>query len=339
MDIVQVAPLNQNRKLSMPAIRKVIRSCIICGCDRYEEKFVYTYQFMTQVRGHAETTSDLKGWTPETTSTIVQCSECDCYYIRDVTPPVLETKDLRKNDSLESSEGEHRPDSVKKWIQSRRRIETYKNYPLIDAGNWIVRNLCLLATRKQRRDIRVLDFGAGGGQMCNAARASGVHDVFAYDPFYDSRVQERFDGANFSGIQCILTSEGVSDHAPYDVVIFQGAVEHVLDPRAELQLIFDNMTPGGYLYVNNPVMDLGVELADLKSTKKIIKSDLLSHYHPWHLNYMMPKTFEKLLKEVGFKVLPTVLHIPPAAPGAGVVGRKMIIAAKTGIRWLQNALG
>jgi len=166
-----------------------------------------------------------------------------------------------------------------------------------------------------------------------------VRDVFAYDPFYSEHIQERYDAANFPGIKGISTLEAVVEHGPYDAAIFQGAVEHVKDPRAELQTIFDNLSSGGYLYVNNPVMDLSVELEDLKSARKIIKGDLISHYHPWHLNYMMPKDFEKILRDVGFEILPTINYYPPAAPGAGFVRRKLINSAKNGIRWLQNALG
>ena len=54
---------------------------------------------------------------------------------------------------------------------------------------------------------------------------------------------------------------------------------------------------------------------------------------------MMPKDFERILREVGFEILPMVNNYPPASPGAGFVRRKLINSAKNGTRWPQNALG
>ena len=247
--------------------------------------------------------------------------------------------DVKSDDLDENSDEELRTESILRHVQSFRNYGTHKNYQKIDSENWIVRNLCLLAARQQGRDIRFLDFGAGGGLMCNAARVYGVQDVIAYDPFYSKIVQEKFNAGNFPGIKCILTRTAVSDHGLFDAVVFQGALEHVVDPLGELQFIFENITSGGYLYVNNPIMDLENELSDLVSATKIIKRLAISHYHPWHLNYMMPRHFEKILKDVGFTILPTIQYYPPASPGAGAAGRKLVVMAKTSIRWLQNRLG
>jgi 2-polyprenyl-3-methyl-5-hydroxy-6-metoxy-1,4-benzoquinol methylase len=288
---------------------------------------------LNSVRGSPEESLKRKGWTPETTSTIVKCLDCGCNYVRDVIPEV------KKDNLSERSSKELRTEAIEKFKQGHESSRTYKRYPINDAAHWLIRNLCLLAANKQRRDIRVLDFGAGPGQMSNLIKACGVRDVIAYDPFFSDTMQEKYDAANFPGIICVSSAAKMENYGPYDAVIFQSAVEHVVDPRSELQLIFDNMSQGGYLYVNNPVMDLDVELSELKSSQKIVKGELISHYHPGHLNYMMPKQFEGLLKEIGFKILPNVYYFPPASPGAGMLGRQINSMVKKSIRWIQNLFG
>jgi 2-polyprenyl-3-methyl-5-hydroxy-6-metoxy-1,4-benzoquinol methylase len=316
----------------MSADLKIERACIVCNGEQYDDKFTYTYEFMSQVRGHDEASLRQQGWAPGTTSTIVKCRQCGCNYVRDVLS--LPVAFLAAKSAARA-----RPEALNEHVVKVREEATYKRYQPLDQLNWMVRNLILLAAGQQNRDIRVLDFGAGGGgQACNAARACGARDVVAYDPYFHDAIQDYYDAANFPGIQCISTATELAAHAPYDAVIFQSAVEHVMDPRAELQLIFDNMATGGFLYVNNPVMDLDKELAQLMSAKKIQKRDVINHYHPWHLNYMMPREFEKMLKDIGFEILPLV-HYPPPSPVAGAARRNTATKFKAGIRWLQNALG
>jgi 2-polyprenyl-3-methyl-5-hydroxy-6-metoxy-1,4-benzoquinol methylase len=310
---------------------KITRPCIICSSEHFDEKFTYTYEFMTQVRGHDGARLAQQGWVPGATSTIVKCCDCGCCYVRDVLrlPAEYMVAEIAKRAA---------PDALGDYIRKVRNAETFKRYRQRDQMNWMVRNTISLAAERQGRDIRMLDFGAGGGQACNAARANGVRDVIAYDPYFVDTTQEYYNATNYSGILCISTPEELAKKGPYDAVIFQSAIEHVMDPRAELQLIFENMTQGGYLYVNNPVMNLDAELAQLTAANKISKRDAINHYHPWHLNYMMPREFERMLQDIGFKILPMGYHTP-AVPGAGAVRRRIAVTIKASIRWIQNILG
>ena len=98
------------------------------------------------------------------------------------------------------------------------------------------------------------------------------------------------------------------------------------------------MSPGGYLYVNNPVMPLDKELPKLQNAKTINRKDRISYYHPGHLNYMLPKHFERLLTEVGFEILP-ITHFPPV-PFSSVTSKNYVLRnIKTLVRTLQNVLG
>jgi|GEM_PF-1932430 len=323
--------MNQHPQAELDQPRRCLRNCIICGSDDAKPVFTYTLDFLLGVRGHREDSLRLQGWTEETGSTIVKCSNCGCNYVRD---PFLPSPAYAKAMSAHA-------ETAQSLDERRQRLgskETYKHYPQFDYQVWVVRNLVLLAARAQKRDIKVLDFGAGGGETASMARMMGVRDVVAYDPNWAEAIQEHFDATNFPGIHCVRSLEPLSALGPFDAVIFQSAVEHVLDPRGELQTIYDLMAPGGYLYVNNPVMEIDKEIGQLRAATTIKKSDRISYYHPGHFNYMMPKDFERLLKEIGYEIMPLV-HYAPVPFASGFYREFLLTHLKRGVRYLQNVLG
>jgi 2-polyprenyl-3-methyl-5-hydroxy-6-metoxy-1,4-benzoquinol methylase len=310
---------------------RVIRNCVVCGSESYTDKFSFTFDFLTKIRGHDGGNLRLRGWSEDVTSTIVKCSHCGCNYIRDVVLTVPEYRTAQ-------SEHTRTLEGIEKRKQGASDKRVFQNYASLDRDNWVVRYLLILAAQRQQRDIRFLDFGAGEGRACNMARVSGIKDVVAYDPFNVENIQDIFDVVNFPGIKCVRSREELTALGPFDAVVFQSAIEHVLDPRGEMQLIFDLMSRGGYLYVNNPVMDLDKELDQLRNAKKIVKKDRISHYHIDHYNYMMPRHFSQIIKDVGFKITPLV-HYPPVPLAKGMLGQYLLRNAKYAIRSLQNILG
>jgi 2-polyprenyl-3-methyl-5-hydroxy-6-metoxy-1,4-benzoquinol methylase len=310
---------------------KIIRACIICGSDANEPVFDYAFDFLINVRGHDEADMRQLGWDEQATSTIVKCRDCGCNFVRDILQRPRQYDD-RKTKNARSQE------AIEQRIATVRSRDVYKRYEAMDNKNAIVRNLVQIAAARQQRDIRFLDFGAGGGEQSNMARICGVRDVIAYDPNYVANIQEHYAATNFPGITCVRNREDLSDLGPFDAAVFQSAIEHVIDPRSELRAIYDLLCPGGILYVNNPVMNLDREVGALKSAAKIEKRNKLSYYHPGHYNYMMPRHFERLLTEVGFRTLPMV-HYPAVPLGPGMFRKSLTRNLKAGTRWLQNALG
>jgi len=309
----------------------IVRDCILCGASAHEPVFVYTFDFLVNVRGQSAEKLRRTGWTEDVTSTIVRCEACGCHYVRDVRLPSSQYAAAR-------SEWSESDEAIAEFAKEMLAQDTFKSYPNRDAENWTVRTLVMLAAKAQQRDIRFLDFGAGGGQASSMARACGVRDVVAYDPFFVSAAQKRYDAANFAGILCVRDKPTLMTLGPFDAAIFQSAVEHVADPRGELATIFELLSPGGYLYVNNPVMDLNKKIGALRAARKIVKRDRISHYHPGHLNYLLPNEFAALLREVGFRITPMVLY-PPVPMAPGFLGARLKQNAKSAVRWLQNTLG
>ena len=306
-----------------------IRHCIICGSSDHRPVFAYTYQFLVQVRGVSAERLAERNWTEDTTSTIVRCNSCGCNYVRD---PYLVDYLVESLD---------RKDDADAYVEAAKKVraayDQYANYEHADHKYWIARTLVWLAARRKRGDIAFLDFGSGSGTTANMVRSLGVAKVVAYDPFYPPTVQTTFDAVNFPGIRCVRHRDDLRALGPFDAASFQSAVEHVLDPRGELAAIFELLAPGGLLYVNNPVMDLDREIGALQAAKRIKKADRISYYHPNHLNYMMPRDFERMIRDIGFRVTTWVPHAPPPLTVATVADAAKG-AAKRAVRFAQNAL-
>ena len=312
-------------------LRRSIRPCIICGSKDCTPVFDFTLDFAVRVRGQTEASMRSQGWDDDTTSTIVKCRQCGCNYVRDTAIPSLAYRSAASDHSLTA-------DSIEERRARVSQKDVYKNYHLFDYQVWVVRMLVQLASTAQKRDIKLLDYGAGGGETSSIARVMGVRDVIAYDPNWAEAIQTHFDSTNFPGIQCVRDKAELPALGPFDAAIFQSAIEHVLDPRAELQTIFDLMAPGGFFYVNNPVMEIDKEIGALRAAKQIRKKDRISYYHFGHFNYMMPRHIEQLIKEVGFEITPMV-HYPPVHWAPGHYREYFTRNLKRAIRYTQNLLG
>lgn len=309
-------------------VEKILRNCVVCGANDYEEKFSFTMDFLVNVRGHQREKLLSTEWHDGESSTIVKCNKCGCNYIRDVF--ITEKAEIdRRYESYTND------DWYERHLEREASNNTIAFFKDRDLQNNAVRMIVLLALKEQNRGVKILDFGAGGADTSNFARAMGVNDVVAYDPVYSPNEKIKFDRCNFPGIHCTNKIEELLDLGPFDAVIFQSSVEHVVDPRGELQTIYDLMSNGGYLYVNNPVMPLDRELNELQSAKRIKKSDRISYYRPEHLNYMLPHHFEAMLKGIGFIITPMV-YFPPIPFCRSMLRPYILRKVKYLIRYLSN---
>ena len=273
--------------ISPPKNPHLIRRCILCDADDTEKIFTFTFDFLVHVRGMSPEWLSKIGWTPETTSSIVQCRNCRTKYVRDVFT------------NYEEAQEELTEANVQDALLSRN-----SNKLLLSAEKqiWILYNLLYHTHKQFDRDIALLDYGAGSGRWCNMARAMGVSRVFAYEPYnpYPPQFYSKF---NFPGIQATRSWDEIASSGPFDAVICNAVFEHLSDPRENVQRILDHLNPGGFLYLHNPFMDLNNELNALKKAQKITKSMGISHYHPGHVNYLTPSEFRKFAESFNCKII------------------------------------
>lgn len=100
---------------------------------------------------------------------------------------------------------------------------------------------------------RILDVGAGTGELLSLLRDTGYRDLTGVDPFLPNT------GRSEAGIRMIraeletLGGEG-SGGDSFDVVMFNHSLEHVPDPEGTLKTARSVLAPGGRILVRTPVV-------------------------------------------------------------------------------------
>ena len=278
--------------------RKVVRKCIICGKDDYEAIFTFTYEYLTKIYKNVSLESVKEmGWTPDTRSSIVRCLKCKSIYVRDVFV------------GYERGRGDHPLEEEVYPSTSGYTVQTAEGVWVLNSIFFLTQNNMFHQKRNSQNRIKFLEFGSGDGALSNLARAMGIRDVYALDP-YTSTQKIYYEKYNFPGIVFSRDKDVIFKHAPFDVVVSGSVFEHLFDPVNELISIYDNMNKGGFFYITNPFMDIDREITQLKNAKSIYKKDPISHYHPAHINYLKPKQFKNLLERIGFEVMSLSVKAP-----------------------------
>ncbi len=174
------------------------------------------------------------GWTEVTTSSLVKCTDCGVRYVRDIFLPFEESKPALSEE-----------DVVQLWDNH----DSHKKFVWRDFSIWILQSLVSRAIQNFSRNIKLLDYGAWAGSMCNLARALGIRDVYAYEPYsqYKTEFYRRY---NFPGIVASQSWEEIEEEGPFDIVICNSVFEHLSNPAEDIRRINGAMTEGGYFYIN-----------------------------------------------------------------------------------------
>ncbi len=133
----------------------------------------------------------------------------------------------------------------------------------------------------------LLDVGAYCGYFLDVAREGG----FVPEGLELSKwASERARSLGFP-MHNETVAERAATGAHYDTITMWDVVEHMADPRAELESVFELLKPGGTLYLST--VDVGSLVARAMGRR-----------WPWlmemHLHYFDRSTISRLLQEVGF---------------------------------------
>ena len=135
----------------------------------------------------------------------------------------------------------------------------------------------------------MLDFGAGSGGLVHGLRSIGI-DAEGVEPSAAGRALAR----DLYGIDLMPSLDDVS-HSRYDAVILLHVLEHIPDPRADLEALGARLTPNGVAFIEVPHAG-SVEMW-LPSRRRGILDP------PAHLHHFTPKTLRALLENAGYEVL------------------------------------
>ncbi len=140
------------------------------------------------------------------------------------------------------------------------------------------------------RGRRLLDVGAYCGYFVDVAREAGFEA--------EGLELSRWAAEHARGLGLLVHRETLAERAGgggrYDVLTLWDVLEHLADPRAELEAARSLLAPGGRLYLST--IDAGSPVARLLGAR-----------WPWlmemHLFYFDRSTLPALLEEVGFRVM------------------------------------
>jgi 2-polyprenyl-3-methyl-5-hydroxy-6-metoxy-1,4-benzoquinol methylase len=141
-------------------------------------------------------------------------------------------------------------------------------------------------------NARVLELGCGGGDFAELALSLG-YSYFGVDLNSEAieRVSERCPSAELHCGTIETLSKGVG---LFDVVVMFDFLEHVRDPRAELQLIRNFLRNGGMLVVSTPRTD---------SWSRRVLRFTWPQYREEHLILLSSTAIQDLGKDIGLDTL------------------------------------
>jgi len=136
---------------------------------------------------------------------------------------------------------------------------------------------------------RILDFGAGTGELVNGLSNNGaLVDGIEYS--YDAILEAK----NRYGIKLMGTIDELAqeDKEKYDLIVAVEVVEHLTNPAETLSLLFRCLKPGGVIYLTTP------NVSGLKA--RIRKSNWSEALKPFHLVLFNFKSLKYILESRGF---------------------------------------
>lgn len=138
----------------------------------------------------------------------------------------------------------------------------------------------------------LVDIGCGEGVFLKAAIDAGFSDVKGIEPSKNiSAFAQKHGLTIFSGTLADIVSLPVGN---IEVISMFHLIEHLPDPKAAMQLLYEVLPPGGRLVVETP------DISSYAFTASGYRHKLV---YPEHLFYFKLQNIRKMLEGVGFAVV------------------------------------
>lgn len=137
---------------------------------------------------------------------------------------------------------------------------------------------------------RLLDVGCALGDFLEVAKQLRWEDSCGIDVSDYALEQARAKGLK---VYKIGTGSPKLKKSSFDVITLQDVVEHYIDPRAEMELVYKLLKPGGLLFLTTPNVS--------SLTAKFLERNWYHYKRNEHLSYFSPKTIRLFLEKIGFR--------------------------------------
>ena len=149
----------------------------------------------------------------------------------------------------------------------------------------------LIGRYRGRNDGRLLEIGCGSGDLLSVAATLGYQVTgveYSEHSCAEARDRLRGKGEIIQGEVSSVANRSQN----YDVCILSDVIEHVRDPRAFLEQIYELLIPGGVVFIATPTLD--------SSSAKFMKNKWME-FKDEHLHYFSQNTLHSLLFQCGFE--------------------------------------
>ncbi len=151
----------------------------------------------------------------------------------------------------------------------------------------------LLELAPSRQPLRGLDYGCGLGVTLRLMASAGVISV----GFDASSIRTRY--AENANAAVVRSNEEVRTLAPYDLIVCDNILEHLVHPAETIKFLASISAPGAVLFASVP--DYGHRF--VKNLRRTIDKGLSPDMslNPWeHLNYFDMDHLDEMLSKAGF---------------------------------------
>lgn len=308
-----------------------IRSCVNCGSNDSQLMFTFTKKWLTEVRKVPQEWFDNNNLDENFSSSIVKCRNCGCGYIKDV---------MKSRDRLSNWSTEELGEKVSYYQSQFSR----KDINHLQYNQSLINNLLELVLRKKKTnsELSLLDYGCSWSTNSAIARVMGFSTVVAYDPLHPENISKITPSNMVVDFKFVPNFDDLKKNAPYDAIICQSADEHFYDLQGELKNINDLLSDDGIAYFSHPIMDLDADIKFLRNEANIKDKKILSRlsatFHVYHLNYVMPKMFKKMLNQAGLKEVGTCLMRQRYLGANSLSSKKIIPFLKSYIKYFLSLM-
>lgn len=147
------------------------------------------------------------------------------------------------------------------------------------------RKLALELGLKDFRGLRILDFGAGRGDVLTALSELGA-DVYGVEPFGYEGLVER-------GFKMFRTLDEIPEGLTFDGIITMDVVEHLGSPWEEISRFNPLLNEGGFIYISTPNADCLRAKIEGEKWREALR--------PGHFVLFTGDSLEMMLDRLGYK--------------------------------------
>ena len=201
--------------------------------------------------------------------TILRCSVCSLTYVSDV-PSRGELDRIYSREFFDVGEKFGGDRAGPSYLNAQKRLQELFKLPGISRGKW-------------------LDVGCGTGEFMLAAKPF-VQQIKGVE-ISDYAVRE----AESRGLRDLIVGDFLETDLKaekFDLISMWDVIEHVCDPKINLEKAFDLLKPGGYLVITTGNID--------SWTAKLMGRFWHLMIPPRHLYFFSYTTLSRMLRDVGF---------------------------------------